>query len=151
MQEWLTESGTSNCASCKSPPPVNTLAWLGLLAVSIHGPLQKEYTSRKEQPALTHQEGRNDVQLHGHAASWTGHSTAQRSMPLQFTVALQPSSANKRTNAKPLHHTDALVITAFQPQLITHYCTTFKAFKAYCGCFSVNNHTVSHNILSVMF
>ena len=28
-QEWLTDRGTSTCASRKSPPPVNTLAWLG--------------------------------------------------------------------------------------------------------------------------
>ena len=26
--EWLTDRGTSTCASRKSPPPVNTLAWL---------------------------------------------------------------------------------------------------------------------------
>jgi len=94
--------------------------------LTIHGPLQKERGSRNEQPGLTHQEGRNEVQLLSHAASWTGHSTAQPSMPQQFTVALRPSSANKGINAKPLHHTDALVIMAFQLQLITHYCTTFK-------------------------
>ena len=32
-QEWLTDRGTSACASRKSPPPVNTLVgldWLGL-------------------------------------------------------------------------------------------------------------------------
>jgi hypothetical protein len=27
--EWLTDRGTSTCALRKSPPPVNTLAWLG--------------------------------------------------------------------------------------------------------------------------
>ena len=29
-QEWLTDRGTSTCASRKSLPPVNTLAWFGL-------------------------------------------------------------------------------------------------------------------------
>jgi len=29
MLEWLTDRGTSTCASPKSPPPVNPLAWLG--------------------------------------------------------------------------------------------------------------------------
>jgi len=29
MQVWLTDRGTSTCASRKSPPPVRTLAWLG--------------------------------------------------------------------------------------------------------------------------
>ena len=29
-QEWLTDRGTPNCAWSKSPPTVNTFAWLGL-------------------------------------------------------------------------------------------------------------------------
>jgi hypothetical protein len=59
----------STCTSCKSLPPVSTLAWLGLASrASMHVPLLKQ----------THQ-GRNDGRLPGHDAAWTGHSTAQQS------------------------------------------------------------------------
>jgi len=34
-QEWLPDRGTSTCSSRKSPPPVNTLAWLGLANVVV--------------------------------------------------------------------------------------------------------------------
>ena len=35
-QEWLTDRGTSTCAKRKSPPPLNSLAWLGLEKKIVH-------------------------------------------------------------------------------------------------------------------
>jgi len=81
---------------------------------------------------LTHQEGRNNVKLPSHDASWTGHSTAQLSMQLaalspqlqqsqllQLIVALRPVSAAHSSGTSPLaadrtpfHWTAALLYAA---------------------------------------
>jgi len=60
------------------------------LAVTIHGPLQEEYTSRKGQPSLTHRGGRNNARLLGHDASWTRQCTAQ---PRMLPAAISPAPA----------------------------------------------------------
>jgi hypothetical protein len=72
----------------------------------IHGPLQEKYTSRKGQPASTHQEGRN-----------TEHYTAQLNMLLE-ALRLATAPAMGRYNSPrpsgrwtPLHYTAALLCT----------------------------------------
>jgi len=76
------------------------------------------YTSEGSNQSATHQDGRNNVLLPKALPAWTGHSAAQPSVPLQFTVNLWPVSAAHLSGTslltadttkqhEPLHYTVA--------------------------------------------
>jgi len=146
------------------PPPVNTLAWLGLARRFIHSERSnRQQTSRKDS-------SRQKTRLPGHVASWTGHTTAHPGHPAaahqhqsqlpqshRRPPANQPRDqrfiiARGRLEASSLHGNAALLrsqhhstaddkITASKPRPHLSDCkTTFDVNKYlymcvwYCSC-----------------
>lgn len=106
--------------------------------MTIHGPLQKEYTSR-EGYQLWHikkEETTPDcpaVMLHVLGTPPPSQACCQQHSARNWTT-----SDNKRTSAKPLHHRCTLIME-LQQQDRTRYSTTFKTLInnvicVYCDC-----------------
>jgi len=88
--------GTSTCALRKSPPPVRTLAWLGLASSKHSHSTTQAGTSRRKKLRLTARpQCLVDRALHcsaEHASQQHSVPQLHQSQPLQSTVDLRPVS-----------------------------------------------------------